>query len=170
MTYPNPRSGDEITAQLLRDMIPVNIYKPSTESVTNDPNVSDDSDLTIELEANAVYKVEFDIHYAAGGTGQFKTAWTTPSGSSGLKSCLGLTPSVVDATNPSGEMRSGVHLLSTIVNYGNRSGGNQAYAREEGVVATTTSGTLALQWAQNASNATATSVAGYSSMRVTRIG
>jgi hypothetical protein len=170
MTYPNIVPGDDITDDLLNSMIPITKYKVTSEDRASTTTATLDSELFVTVEANAVYRVEIYIHYAAGNTGRLRTQWEVPTGSSGLRGTMGLDPAVTNATNAIGETRNGVHGFATNVDYGNRSSGFQALAFEEGIVVTTNPGTIGLMWCQASSDATNTTVANYSFMRVTRIG
>ncbi|MET8766312.1 hypothetical protein [Streptomyces sp. NPDC004658] len=168
-TYPPIRAGQRITSTLLTSMLPLEAYKPSDTTRLATTTVADDPDLTLTLEANAIYYVEIFIHYASPSTELLKTQWTVPSGASGLRSAWGVASSVV-AADPAGDGRWGVHAFTTDVIYGTRtSGTNQSQAVETGNVATTSAGVIALKWAQNTSGATGTKVAAGSYMRVKRI-
>jgi hypothetical protein len=64
----------------------------------------------------------------------------------------------------------GVHAQTTAVSHGDRnSSTNQMGLLEQGIITTTNAGTVALQWAQDASIASNTRVAAGSFMRVTRL-
>ncbi|MCM2580439.1 hypothetical protein [Streptomyces meridianus] len=165
--YPNIAAGQRITGQLLRDMQPTYIYKTvntdraSTTTLTNDP------DLTVDLDANAVYMVEFCV--MLGGPGPTKTAWAVPAGSDGLKGVQG--PASTANSDDGISMRTGSHNFGTVVTYGYRSSGagNLEFIQESGLVITTTAGTLAYQWAQVTSNTTPARCGRGSWMRVTRV-
>ena len=132
----------------------------------------DDPDLTVQLDAGAVYKVEFTLHYAATDTARFRTAWTVPSGTTGTRSAVGADQGqILSVTSSGGTGRWGVHNFTTACIYGTRNDNTlQCYAQEESTLITTTAGTCALQWAQQTTNATASRLAQGSCMRVTRIG
>lgn len=169
--YPQIAAGDELTADLLMSMLPRCINKPNDTARQNTATPADDPDLTMQLEANATYFVEFHIHYAAVDAAQFRTDWTVPSGASGNRCVLGMSPSNLTNTNADNATgRYGVHAYATDVTYGTRNHAtNQAYALETATVVTTSAGTLALRWAQLTSNAGFTTVFSTSFMRVTRL-
>lgn len=168
-TYPSITAGQEITSTLLTSMLPDIVYKTANEDRSATTTLADDTELTTTLEASAVYHVTFYLHYAALDAAKIKTAWTVPSGASGLRSATGAGSASTDATAAT-TSRFGVHAFTTTVTYGTRSSAtNQCVAIEEGVVTTTSAGTLAIQWAQDASNATATRVGAGSSLHVRRI-
>ncbi|MEU3826442.1 hypothetical protein AB0F36_14155 [Streptomyces sp. NPDC029080] len=134
--------------------------------------LTDDPDLTVQLDANATYHVEMHLHHAATDAVRFRTAWTVPAGATGNKSAMGPDQGVIlSSTSTGGTGRWGVHGFTTACIYGNRdSAAAQAYAHEEAIVTTVSAGTLALQWAQVTTSATAAArLAAGSSMRVTRL-
>lgn len=172
--YPQINAGSRITAALLMSMLPVEIRKPSQTARTSTTTYADDPDLTFELAANAVYWVEFIINYATpgpAGTAGFKTAWTVPSGATGNRYVNGPGDSQNDgnANNISG--RFGTHAFTTAIGYGSRGTSTTSGlgVREWCVVNTTSGGTCALQWAQQTSNASATTIFADSLMRVRRM-
>lgn len=168
--YPVPRVGQRATSALLLSLMPDTIYKTADEDRNSTTTLTDDDELTTTLQANSVYLVEFELHYATLNVAGFKTDWTTPAGSSGLKSVLGPGSTQTEGTANNISGRFGVHGYATVVTYGNRdSSTNQLVARETSLITTTSSGTVAIRWAQNASNAGATRVAAGSFMRVRKL-
>lgn len=167
--YPVLYAGQRITADgVLTAMQQQFVLKVSNEDRASTTTLTADTDLQIALEANAVYQVEMFIHYAANGGG-FQTEWSTPSGATGNRWCLGEGSTQVSADNVSG--RWGVHnFTGTLIKYGDRaSSTNLSGALEQGIVTTSSAGTLALTWAQTSSNAANTRVGAASFMRVTRL-
>jgi hypothetical protein len=146
-----------------------NTDRTSTTTRTADP------DLTMSLAANATYIVEFNIFVGGSSFALVVTEWFVPSGATGLKGAIGPSSSATETTagnnNADGiTMRSGSHGFSTTVTYGRRNvNTNLCYAIETGTVTTTSSGTLALAWAQSTSSTTFNRVGQGSWMRVTRI-
>lgn len=175
--YPSIYAGQRITGTLLRSMMPDIITKEANEDRAATTTLTNDTDLVATLEANARYHVTFYIHFAAIDGAQIQTAWTVPTGSSGVRSAAGAAwtlaggAATVQAAD-GGYHRSGVHAFSTAVRYGTRNNAaNQCVAQEEAYITTSsTAGTLALQWAQAVSNASATRVAAGSSLHIQRIG
>ncbi|MFI9244138.1 hypothetical protein ACIGXF_16470 [Streptomyces sp. NPDC053086] len=149
------------------------IYRYKTANLDRFSNtLTDDPDLTIALDASAVYKVEMHLHYAATDAIRFRTAWTVPTGATGNRSAVGPDQGqILSGTSSGGTGRWGVQAFSTACIYGNRdSSVLQCFAMEEAIVTTTTAGTCALQWAQSTTSASiATRLAAGSSMRVTRL-
>jgi len=169
--YPTIYAGQRITGTLLQAMEPDIIQKLTNTDRNSTTTLADDPDLTTTLEANARYFIEIELWYAAtNASGGIKTAWTVPSGVTGNRSALGLADSVSNAV-PEGSGRFGVHAFTTAVAYGDRaSSTNLIVAKECSMLTTSTSsGTLALQWAQNVSDAANCRVAAGSLIRVTRL-
>jgi hypothetical protein len=174
--YPPIPPGRILTSGLMMSMLPDIITKDSNEDRPSTTTLANDSDLITTLEANARYHVTFYIHFAAIDTAQFKTAWTVPSGATGGRSALGAAYELASSGTATvqaadgGYHRSGVHGFTTTVRYGSRANaGNQCLALEESYITTASAGTLALQWAQAVSSATATRVGAGSSLIVRRI-
>lgn len=145
-------------------------YKAASTDRTSTTTLTADPDLTLDLDDNAVYAVEFHL-FTGSGAGLMRTSWTAPSGATGLKGAHGPGSTQTDngADNISG--RFGSHNFATTIWYGYRSGSytNLIYALETGTVMTTSAGTLALAWSQNVSNTTPTRMGLGSWMRATRI-
>ncbi|WP_372352614.1 hypothetical protein [Streptomyces sp. KL116D] len=170
--YPSTYAGQRITGLLLQSMLPEVIRKTTATDRAATTTLADDPDLTTTLEANAVYYVEMELWYAATTLSSgIKTAWTVPAGVTGNRSALGMASNQSDST-PAGTGRWGVHNYSTAVFYGDRqSATNLILARETSVVTTGSSaGTLALQWAQDTSDAGSCRMGVGSLMRITRLG
>lgn len=175
--YPEIRAGQRITGAMLTGIQFEEIVKQAATVRANDATVSSDPDLQFTLEANATYHVEFYIQYTT-GTGLFKTDWSVPSGASGLRRVMGPNAfnSVGGSTAQNGGSnaeytvsRWGVHGFTTLCRYGYRSDGGQNTVLETGIVTTSSAGTLALRWAQNATNATAAEVSAFSYGRIKRV-
>lgn len=167
--YPVIQAGQRMPAAVYQSMLPDEKWKTAHEDRSSTTTFADDTDLTTLLEANATYHVIMYLHYAALSTAGFKTAWTVPSGASGNRSAQGAGAAATDATAAT-TSRFGVHAFTTSVSYGTRSSSsNQCLAQEEAVLTTTSAGTLAVQWAQDTSNATATRLGAGSIMIVRRI-
>ncbi|WP_371646500.1 hypothetical protein [Streptomyces mirabilis] len=151
----------------LYGQLPIETYKANDTLITSSTTFASDPDLQCTLAANSVYRVEFYLHYAALDTARFKTQWLVPSGATGTRSAVGPDQGQILSTTSGGQGRFGVHAFSTAVTYGTRNDPtNLCFALEESIVTTTTGGTLALQWTQATSNATASKLGAGSWMRV----
>lgn len=171
--YPPWAAGDPITASMLNYTQGDVIVKTVATSRASTTTLADDPDLTTTLDANATYLVEMIIHAvsAATGTPLIKTAWTTPSGATGNRTSFGPGSAATDTNSDNISVHAGVHAFTTALTYGRRSTSDsvQISITETAIVTTTSSGTLAFQWAQATSSATASQVAAGSCMRVKRV-
>jgi hypothetical protein len=150
---------------------PVLVYKTSNQDRSNTTTYASDDDLQVSLAANATYVVEAYVSFGASTTGGLKVIWSAPSGATGNRNVFGPGSSSSQASADNISMRSGVHGFTTDVVYGGvrNSTSNLSALQEVLNVKTTNAGTLAFQWAQNASSATATRIGGGSYLRVTRV-
>ncbi|MEU3528813.1 hypothetical protein AB0E62_34030 [Streptomyces sp. NPDC038707] len=153
---------------------PLGLPRQAWKTVTLDRTTStltDDPDLTMTLDANGTFKVEFHLHFEATDAARFRTAWTVPAGATGVRSAVGPDQGqILSSTSSGGVGRWGVHAFGTACIYGSRNDNTlQCFAMEEGTVFTTAAGTCALQWAQSTTSTTASRLAAGSYMRVTRL-
>jgi len=178
--YPPTPAGTRIDAALLQSMLPEYVVKATDTDRTNTTTMSADPDLTAPVEANAVYCVEFYIYYGgaynadSAADGDFVTSWSTPSGTTGLKSVIGpgTNAAASSLAHTVNAVRLGVHQLATNVQYACvRNATNLLQLAYEQAIITTgaTPGNVTLQWAQESSSATATRVSAGSFMRLTRM-
>lgn len=166
--YPTILAGQRITASLLTSLLPNVIYKTTSEDRSATTTLTADTDLQAPLEANAVYHVMMQIHFATMTVAGFQTDWSVPTGASGGRSSISAGANSNTYADTTGNF--GVHNFNTAVNHGNRnSSTNQLWLMEEGMITTTNAGTLALRWAQVTSNAAATRVGSNSVMIVRRL-
>lgn len=162
MAHLSLRAGMVPTADELAGLSWEFVYKPANTDRASTTTFADDPDLTVQLEANSTYYVSMFVKYAALSAAAIKTQWTVPTGATGSRSAIGPEQGVdlsAGTSGSGGTGRWGIHNYTTTVIYGTRnSATNLCCAIEEATVFTTSAGTLALSWAQNASNATATRV------------
>ena len=147
----NINAGGRITASEIRGVAPLAAYKANSQSVTSSTTLVNDNDLFLAIPANGVYVIQGAILVTGASAGNIKYTFTIPSGASGNMSSLQENtsgtlvldgPGVWTATI-TGDAAQGIWLYGLLVN-------------------SSTAGTLQLQWAQNGSNATPTTVAAYS--------
>ncbi len=170
MPHLDLRAGMVPTADELKALSWEFVYKPANTDRASTTTFADDPDLTYQLEANSVYYIRMWIKYAAISAAAIKTQWTVPTGATGSRSATGPGTGVTLDANSGGTGRWGIHGYTTTVVYGTRnSATNLCSAVEETTIFTTSAGTLALSWAQNASDATATRVAQGSIMHVQKL-
>lgn len=169
--YPGWLAGQRVTAQRISDSLPQFVWCTTNLDRASTTTYADDPVLQFTLAANAIYIVEFTLFMgsltaAAGG----KTVWRVPASADGLRGVTGPGSSAIAENNIT--MRTGAHQFSTTtVNYGHRNSlTDLQHIHESGSIFTTTAGTMALQWAQNTSSASATRRGKGSWGRCTRVG
>jgi hypothetical protein len=170
--YPEILAGNRITAQLLDSMLPDVVVKAANETVTSSTTLQNDDELFVSVEANAQYEVSLRLLHDSDNTAaaDVKMSWTGPSGATmfwgghGANVAeSGASSGTITATNME------THLINETMTFG---GGDSTgtYAILGGVLVTSsTAGTLQYQWAQNTSNAIASTVRAGSTLSVRRI-
>jgi hypothetical protein len=148
-------SGETILAE---DIVNPNyVLKSATESVTSSTTLQDDNDFSFALTPG-IWRIEVYLHCtgAAAGAGDIKTAWTNTGTMTNLARTLlgaGIGQTSVTAQNV---RYQGLTGLSTNAQFGLTA--QTAVVKEELLIDVSSSGTLTLQWAQQTSSGTATSV------------
>ena len=133
------------------------VRKTANESVSSSTTLQDDDHLVFAIGASEIWSVTLHIFFLCDVSGDIKFGLTVPSGASGtfagIGPALGMS-SVVDA--PVNISR--VELDGTLA-YGGLSGGSPAYVQLNILLVNSTNADdLQLQWAQNGSSGTATTV------------
>lgn len=170
MALPTFTDGNVVTAAQLNAVLPIAAVKPSDQAVTSSTTLVNDSALLVAVAASATYEVNLFLTYTATGsssTGGIKVAWTAPSGA-----VLNWVPYLNGNSD-------GVQQLATVwttggtlatVNPGSGTGASMVAAHVYGVlIMGVNAGSLQLQWAQNTSNASATTVKAGSALIVRQI-
>ncbi|MGV1010413.1 MAG: hypothetical protein ACOYBY_17740 [Dermatophilaceae bacterium] len=124
------------------------IAKAAAESVTSSTVLQDDNDLQVAL-TNGTYLIDARIVASAAEAGDLKLAWTHSG------PCTG--PAEATTDRQSTLMLRQAASETTVIPYG-IDGSGTTYVGEELYVIVTAAGTLKLQWAQNTSSATATTL------------
>jgi hypothetical protein len=137
------------------------VRKAATTGRASTTTLADDPHLTFSLAASGVYELRAYLAAAGAAAGDFKTAWNVTGAASGgshtTRSTHGPTTAVTDSTAATA-LRTSRHSLATAAAYG-VDGTNTSAIQEQMVLDTTPgSGTVTLQWAQNASSATSTTL------------
>lgn len=149
-------AGSRILAADIRGVAPLSAYKGADQPLASNIVLQDDDDLLIAgLEANAVYAFKLDLGYNGGtlGSSDIKLGWMVPSGATMAYVLYGNTTPGGVATNGFWETETSNPALGT------NGTGTPIGAILEGTIAmSSTPGTLQLQWAQQTSSATATTV------------
>lgn len=136
--------------------------KASDTTITSSTTLTDDPELSVAVAASTIYKIHAVLYLFGASAGDFKGVLTWPSGTCLSFGGFGLTTGSVgastaadidaqafgsDATSPSGTRSFGVPDT------------NGAMVTLEATISvSTTPGNIVLQWAQNASSGTGTTV------------
>ncbi|MFD5697435.1 hypothetical protein [Streptomyces lasiicapitis] len=154
--YPIPLAGQRLTAALLRSMQPQTVRKTADESRAATTTFADDTHLVFAAEAGAVYTMVGWIKYFTDPTPDIKLQFAVPS------QCLGEWAWLMPGSG-SGAAGTGGYSIRTETN--DVASFRTGYGTSDSVHFTpvsglfrmsTTAGNIALQWAQNTSNAAAT--------------
>lgn len=157
MVYPSIPAGRRITDELLESMLPLEVIKTVTETVTSSTTYQDDNELLLPGEVNATYRFRLFLLHSAGTTGKIKVRFGAPSGAAVNWGVHAVHVNITSSTTVA-DMSVPSRLLSDDQQMG---GGDLAgtTAFIEGVLTMgSTAGNLVLQWAQITSNAAATQV------------
>lgn len=181
-SYPSLAAGQRITASLLRSMQPQFARKTADTSRAATTTLADDPHLTWQIEANAVYNVSGWIKYDATTAADANFGFTVPAGADGEWMIYGVGHSPVitftntgtallDNTSSRGyPLRLESVDLAGTRNIGGLGVGITLASEIRATVRTSsTAGTLALKWAQLASDATAMTVYTDSMLRLDRL-
>lgn len=168
-SYPALAGGQRIRASLLRSMLPQTVRKTADDSRSATTTYADDTHLVFAAEANAVYTMVGWIKYFADPTPDIKIQFSVPSG------CLGEWAWNMPG---SGTTTTGTTGYSIRTETNDVANGRTGYGTSDSQHMTpmgglfrmsSTAGNIALQWAQNTSNATATILYTDSFLTFTRI-
>lgn len=146
-------AGARITADAVAAVAPLSVVKGDDESVSSSTAMHNDSALVIPLQANSAYLIICFFNYTATGTANFKYKFTVPSGITGYQQAarLGLGGGFAGGAFSSqwtDTVAAGGQGTSTVMNV-------FAFG---GITTGPTAGNLQLQWAQNTSDASQTTV------------
>lgn len=141
--------------------------KTADESVTSDTTLQNDNDLVVPVVASSVYRVEWDLRTDGALAGDFKYAFTGPSGATMVWQSRGNLAADTANTAP---IPVDVTAIGTTVTHGTIAAGTVSRVCGSGIlVVSTTAGNLQLQWAQGTSSATATKALTHSWLRASRV-
>ena len=168
--YPVISGGSQLTAALLTSMQEVFVVKAGDTPRASTTVLANDPDLSLPVPANSKWWVEMFIAASAVSAADIKTAWSVPAGATGNRRISGPGSTSNDALSDNVTSRWGVHGFTSAMVYGARSGGNQFQFQEICMVTVAgTAGNIVLQWAQQVSDATATTVYADSYIRARRV-
>lgn len=154
-------AGQNFTAAYLNSALPILGYCTADTSKTSNTTLGNITGLSVPVAASTTYALDGYLGYDGNATGDIKFAFTQPSGTTGHWGLAG------DDTTTSGNLKTTTAAaLTTVITLG----GGTAKATVHGyVVVAGTAGTLQLQFAQNTSNGTATTVRAGSWIRLSKI-
>lgn len=156
-TYPPIPAGKILTSGLLTSMLPLHVEKLADESRASTTTMTNDSDLVLGVEANAIYRVIAYIIYsqnlAAGASAGITIGWSGPTGATLTWTSGGTSgPTQTTTQDVTAQPISLTRQLPSNL-------GTFMAAMPLGLLTTSsTAGNFALQWAQVASSATPTLV------------
>jgi hypothetical protein len=134
------------------------IRKPANTARTSNTTLTSDPDLQFSVAANTTYAISCTIFYDTQATPDFKYATTGPTATLARAAHSYLAPGSTTYTNAMSTATAGI--ASTAITAGTGSG---VVTFDITLQNGATAGTWAFQWAQNTSNAAATTVLGGSS-------
>lgn len=136
------------------------LAKAADESVTSDTTLQNDNHFTFAIGASEIWFVSFRLHLTLAAAGGFKFAFSVPSG--GATGFMGGVVVGSDVQAWSTAITTGLALSPTNTDDG--------IWIEAVIINSTNAGNVVLQWAQNASNGTPTTVKANSLMRYGKLG
>lgn len=154
--FPQIFAGDLLDADLLMSMLPIAARKTVSTSRASTTTATADPELQAQVAANAEYAFAAYIRYVGGQTGDMKCAFTGPSGSSGSWGARTMSTGATLATDSSDAIRTPIGTTKAIGNISTTAG--QTLNVTGRLITSSTAGTFSFDWAQNTSDATATSI------------
>lgn len=144
--------------------------KASDQSVTSSTTLVNDNDMTFVLSAGGTYIFDAGLMYTAASAGDIKLAPAfSGTGTLYLGGLGANNAAFTTGSSGSGEFIARNPQGANSIPYAGSDSAVQLSAKVFGTLIATTSGTLTLQWAQNASSATATVMKTGSWMWVRRV-
>lgn len=163
--YPRLYAGQRLTADLLESMQPLHAAKTATTDRTSTTTVTADPELQLDVEASAEYEFAFYWRVSGITAGGVDIQPTTPAGGSGSYSCTRLIADQADT----GTRTSTRISFNVETEFSTTSTSAHQVFEGTGRLYTSSAGVFSIDWAQNASNATATSFHADSWIRLKRI-
>lgn len=146
----------------------LSVVKTANESVTSSDVLQDDNELFFAVGPNERWSVVMWLIYDATTTGDLKTDWSLPSGSSGVHGGLRL---IVPATGPASGVNANGTSIGTPVTMGGVGAGVVAIASMYAAILTgSVGGNVKFQWAQGTSTGTASTLQAGSLLVATLVG
>jgi len=167
-----PGAGAKLRATVLEALItevrPLYARKTADETVNGSASLQNDDHLAIVLAASATYEIDVQLFYSSASTPDIKFALTFPTGATCSWAPIGYKS---DGTNFEAEFRTSTWQAASGTS--NAVAGTAATydaALIKGIIRVgSTAGTLQVQWAQNTSNGSNTTVKADSSLVARRL-
>lgn len=142
-------------------------FKPSDTARASTATAAADPHLTIASIPAGSYALEGWLPYESATAGDIKIGWTAPASATLAWSHYGLA---VAASVASAAINNAVYAVGDVQPAGTIGAGSPVALRPTGFLVVTTPGTLALTWAQNTSDATATTLRAGSWLKLAKVG
>lgn len=143
--------------------------KSADTSRSNTVTATDDPHLTLSVVANATYVLDGWLKYFADPTPDFKMTFSTPTGTLGEWHALGAGSNTAGQTTVGYSIRTEANDVNQERNYYGTSDSNVGLQLKGTFRVAGTAGSIAVQWAQGSSSATATTVFTDSWIRLQRV-
>lgn len=150
-------AGQKLRASDLNDALPLFAYATVATSRTSSTTLLDADGLALALAASSTYIVDGYLAYTAPDGGDFKAAWTIPSGATGHWTLFGLGTATTGSIGDISAYRR-TSFTTAISLGGSDSFSSLLVALPRAYIVTTNAGTLQMQFAQDSSSGTATTV------------
>ena len=164
---PNPIVNSADATNIIRDnsgegFVYQYLPKTATESVSNTTLQNDDHFNPGSVEKYTTYEIELFVLYDGAAAGDIKLSWTKPSSAT-----MSWT---IDGLDASDAQHAAIYSESSTPVLGCAGAGTTRIGRIKGKPTVAgTSGTFRLQWAQNASDATASRILAGSYMKIQKV-
>jgi hypothetical protein len=152
--YATVAAGGRILSSQIRGAVTLSSVRSTTQSVTSSTALQNDNQLFFNsIPASTTWKFLLTVLYNGGTTGSsdIKVGWSLPSGAT----AFGMSIAVA---NPLGVSIVYFTQATTVFSATNGTGSPLGAFFSGSIIMGSTAGTVQLQWAQNTSNATATTV------------
>lgn len=171
MPYPDWRAGQKLRASLLDAMNVFQVLQGTDSSATSTTTLQS-TNLVIPVESGALYEYRLLLVYAC-GAGDLHIEWDVPGGVDMQRHGVGIGATSTGSQTNADILFSAQGTQGTDFNMGGNSGDATANCSfvEQGFITTgSSSGDVTLQFAQDNSNATASTIRAASSIHYRRIG
>lgn len=168
MVYPDFQAGQRLTADLLRALAIDSVSNGDDQTVTSSTALID-SNLSVTVEATAIYKYRLMASYTASTGGDIQFAWSVPTGGTMQRWTWGIGPGSTGGAGDAETISMRRPDAGTAVSAG---GGTttRGYHEEGTFIGGSVDGDFTLRFAQDTSNATGTVLTSSSRVEFQRIG